>query len=271
MIRTIGVIFVFSVFAAGLAVWLWFDAGVAPQRLENGTVPPMRQELAEERRDADKGQKGEIPLSAESGPKAAPVTTLLKDVPFAPQAPFGEWGDPIFQNACEEASLVMAARWISGEPLSREEAREEILALSRFEKDRFGHAIDTSIADTEKIFREYYGGIAFSEVRTDVTPDDMREALASGALLIVPADGRRLGNPNYTQPGPPEHMLVVIGYDAEKVEFVTNDPGTHRGEGYRYPEHILYAAIADYPTADRHLPRRQIEKAMMIVKKRNSL
>ena len=28
---------------------------------------------------------------------------LLLDVPFLAQAPFGQWSDPIYQNACEEA------------------------------------------------------------------------------------------------------------------------------------------------------------------------
>ncbi|MFZ2187159.1 MAG: C39 family peptidase [Candidatus Moraniibacteriota bacterium] len=195
----------------------------------------------------------------------APESSFIADVPFTVQAPFGEWDDPIFQNGCEEAALVMAAHWLTGQPLTQDIAKKEIRAIAQFEQKTLGQSIDASVADTEKIFRGYYGATT-SEVRADITLDDMRETLATGALVIVPADGRKLQNPNYKQPGPTTHMLVVIGYDAEKKEFITNDSGTRKGQGYRYPESILFTAIRDYPTGD-HLLIRGTQKDMIIVRK----
>lgn len=194
-----------------------------------------------------------------------PENSPVENVPFTVQAPFGEWNIVTFQDGCEEAALVMAAHFISGKPLTREMAKQEIIALTRFEDKKYGQSIDTSAADTEKLFREYYN-ITTTEMRLDVTLTDIQEALAAGAIVIVPADGRKLMNPNYKQPGPTTHMLVVIGYDAGKKEFITNDSGTRKGERYRYKEDILYEAIRDYPTGN-HLPIQGIYKNMIVVKK----
>ena len=59
-------------------------------------------------------------------------------------------------------------------------------------------------------------------------------------------------------------MLVIKGYDAETDQFITNDPGTRRGAGYRYAAAALFAAINDYPTGD-HLLITTVTKAMIVV------
>lgn len=203
-----------------------------------------------------------MPLPAEE--EDAPVPVTAPPVPFTSQAPSAKWGDDTFQNSCEEASLVMAAHWLSGEPLTKDIAEKEIVALSAFERKLFGHAVDTSAKDTAQLFHDYYG-YAIPEVRYDVSISAIREALSAGSVVIVPTNGRKLGNPNFKAPGPLTHMLVVMGYDAEKKEFVTNDPGTRLGKGYRYAESILFEAIRDYPTG-RHLPITAETKAMLIVR-----
>lgn len=197
--------------------------------------------------------------------KDVPVSIAALPVPFTSQAPSAKWSDDTFQNGCEEASIAMAAYWISGKPLTNEVAEQEIVALSTFERKRLGHAVDTSAADTAELFRDYYGG-ALPEVRYDVSALDIRRALAEGAAVIVPTNGRKLDNPNFKAPGPLTHMLVVIGYDAATKEFITNDPGTRLGKGYRYSEKVLVGAIRDYPTG-RHLPIVEERTAMIVVRK----
>lgn len=82
--------------------------------------------------------------------------------------------------------------------------------------------------------------------------------------MVVPTNGRALGNPNFTAPGPERHMLVLIGYDPETKEFITNDPGTRQGRHYRYHEEVLFSAIRDYPTGDR-VPITSVSKPGIIV------
>src|SRR3989344_6679608 len=61
-------------------------------------------------------------------PKTSSTSAVLLTVPFAAQAPFGEWSDPRQQDGCEEASTIMAMHWVRGDmSLTLEEAKKEIL------------------------------------------------------------------------------------------------------------------------------------------------
>lgn len=184
-------------------------------------------------------------------------------VPFTVQAPYGEWSDPIFQDACEEASVVMAAFWMDGIKLTKESAKNTIETLAKLQKKKFGHSVDTSIEDTAWLFRELspQGSAA---VERKVTIERMKAVLAEGNILILPTDGRALKNPNFTQPGPSRHMLVVTGHDDTTKEFIVNDPGTRKGERYRYAQSVLFDAILDYPTG-KHAPVTSTDKVMLIV------
>ncbi len=195
-------------------------------------------------------------------PVQLPEHFLIEDVPFTVQAPFAEWSDPTFQDACEEASLLMADAWLTQKTLTKESARKGIQGVVAFEKKHFGHAVDTSLEDTAWLFNEYFH--AFGLVQTDITPQDIKEALVKNKLVIVPTNGQVLKNPNFTPPGPLRHMLVIVGYDDVTQEFITNDPGTRRGEGYRYPQEVLYQAILHYPTG-KHVPTTSTDKVMMTV------
>ena len=53
-------------------------------------------------------------------------------------------------------------------------------------------------------------------------------------------------------------MLVLTGYDERN--FVTNDPGTRRGYGYKYTYSILYNAIHDWTGV-----KEDIEKGPIVV------
>jgi hypothetical protein len=90
--------------------------------------------------------------------------------------------------------------------------------------------------------------------------------LRAGNIVLVPANGQKLNNPHYKTPGPERHMLVVRGYNPATDEFITNDPGTKMGEGYRYPSEVLLDAAIDYPTGN-HEPIVEAKKAMIIVSK----
>ena len=67
------------------------------------------------------------------------------------------------------------------------------------------------------------------------------------ALVTDPA-GRLLGNPFYKAPGPLYHMLVLRGFT--KTKFITNDPGTRRGEGFQYEIKTIMEAMHDWNSGD---------------------
>lgn len=188
---------------------------------------------------------------------------VLLDVPFTVQAPFAEWEKEVFQDACEEASVLMAIYWLQNKEFTRELARQEILAMAEYQEKNYGHFHDFSIKDTAQLLKDYsdYHNI---EIRDNITNEDIKNELRKGNLVIVPINGQAIGNPYYTQPGPERHMLVIIGYDSETKEFITNDPGTKHGKGFRYNEEILYNSIRDYPTG-HNLPIVEIKKTMIVI------
>lgn len=92
--------------------------------------------------------------------------------------------------------------------------------------------------------------------------------MAEEKVLIVAVNGDLLANPNYQIPKPANHKLVIIGYDEENSEFITHDPGTSKGDGYRYSYDKLMEAITDYPTGYRE-SFEEIDKSIIIVEKVN--
>lgn len=197
--------------------------------------------------------------------KSEPV--ILLDMVFTTQAPFAEWSDSRQQDGCEEASALMAVRWAQGiGELTKTEAKKEILAIAAFEEKNYQNYVDTSAADTLKIIINEYFDYQNASLKTDSKVDEIKQELAKGNALILPMDGKKLKNPNFKNGGPERHNLVIRGYDPNTKEFITNDPGTRKGEGYRYPEKIIEAAWRDYPTG-RHAPISGIARNMIIIKK----
>jgi len=191
--------------------------------------------------------------------------SVILEVPFFAQAPLGDWDDPRQQDGCEEASILMAHLWAMGASITLEEAREQIIAISEYEKANGGNFRDTSARDTAQLMRDYFG-YGNVQVEKNITITDIKNELLSGNLVIVLVNGQRLGNPFYTLPGPTTHMLVITGYDEATGEFITNDVGTRRGEGFRYSETVLSAALQDYPTG-YHEPQVSGDTAMIVVGK----
>lgn len=186
------------------------------------------------------------------------------EVPFTVQAPLGNWSDPLFQDACEEASVIMAMAWAKAHKITAAEVTEDIKRIAEYERREFGTDVNTGVEDTARIIREYYdynGAV----VKKNAQVSDIIQELQSDKIIIAPVNGRVLGNPHYTGSGPVVHMLVLTGYDSDSREFVANDPGTSFGGGYRYGEALLFNAIRDYPTGDYHSYSEQVPAKNVIV------
>ncbi|OHA46941.1 MAG: hypothetical protein A3A80_00860 [Candidatus Terrybacteria bacterium RIFCSPLOWO2_01_FULL_44_24] len=177
-----------------------------------------------------------------------PPKSLNLDVPFTSQAPFAIW-DEVHNEACEEASMMMVAKYKQGVSInSPEAADQELLQIVKFENEQLGFYKDTTAQETLNIARGFY---AFKKSRLIYNPsvDDIKNELAAGNPVIAPAAGRILPNPYFKSPGPLYHMLVIRGYTADG-KFITNDPGTRRGEGFTYTYDSLMNAIHDWNGGD---------------------
>ena len=61
-------------------------------------------------------------------------------------------------------------------------------------------------------------------------------------------------------------MVVVTGYDSQTKEIITHDPGTIRGENFRYGRDVFESALQDYPSG-HYEPISIVRSAMIVVKK----
>ncbi len=115
-----------------------------------------------------------------------------------------------------------------------------------------------TVAQTGIVAEQLYG---YNRVKvfTNPTIDQIKAELAAGHPVIVPAAGQQLGNPYFTAPGPVYHMLLIRGYTADG--FITNDPGTRRGEGFVYAFDDLMSAMHDWNAQDIN----QGQKAVLVV------
>lgn len=249
--------------AALVAGWLFSMVMVKPEPELSSTVLSQKDSLAP--------SPSAMPqLSAKPLITAAPSIKTVPDavdwpVPFTVQAPAAQWSDPAFQDACEEASILMAAAWAGQAKFSSPaDATRAIQALVDYQKER-GEYRDRSSYDTAQLMRDYFH---YSKItwRENITVEDIIVELAAGNVVIVPVDGQALHNPHFTPPGPERHMVVIRGFDKIAKEFITNDSGTRFGAGYRYNQAVLFNAIRDYQTG-YHIPIIAIEKNMVVVAK----
>lgn len=180
-------------------------------------------------------------------------------VPFVPQAPFAVWDD-LHNNACEEAAILLVHYYKQNKILSKEKADEEIKKMVDFQIKKYGRHKDLTASEVADLAKEFYGHKNVW-VKYDFSWQDVKEEIAKGNPVIVPAAGRLLGNPNYRRPGPIYHMLVIRGYTPKEI--ITNDPGTRRGEKYKYSYSILDNAIHEWAGSPENIEKGK--RAMIIL------
>ncbi|MCA9384134.1 MAG: C39 family peptidase [Candidatus Magasanikbacteria bacterium] len=167
---------------------------------------------------------------------------LNLSVPFVLQAPFQNWVLP-YEEACEEASLIMAVNAGKKAPTATE-ADKLIKALVARQNELFGDYFHTSAKQTAELAKDFFD-VKETRIFPITSADDIKRELAAGHPVLVPADGKLLKNPNFKNGGPIYHMLLIKGYLADG-RWITNDPGTRNGKDYLYGKEQLLNAIHDW-------------------------
>ncbi len=215
-----------------------------------------------------------VPATPSPTPLPTPLPVAINlDVPFTIQAPNQVWDD-VHEETCEEAAALIAQWFIQGKQGQKTDvytnlippdiAEKQLQAMITWENATFGSYQDTTLRQTQQLLSDNLG-IKQTELLINPSTNDLRQALAAGNLVLVPTAGKRLKNPNFKNGGPPYHMLVLRGYDA-KGDFITNDPGTRKGEGYRYSAEIIMSAIHDW--AGNKETIEQGQKVVLVVEKK---
>lgn len=207
-----------------------------------------------------------IPIIANGATEIKEDKKILQIVPFTSQAPFGNWKDLRQEDGCEEASALMAVKWAREQSLTKKEALKEIINISDFTLKKYKEFRNESLEDiVDWIFKDYFN-FQNVKIKKNITLKEIISELEKGNLILAPMNGQLLHNPNYTQPGPLTHIIIVRGYDPLKKVFFTNDSGTRRGEMYSYDINLFFKAISAYPTG-AYKKNKIIEKNVIIVNK----
>lgn len=195
-----------------------------------------------------------------------PSYVLINNVPFTAQAPFADWKDIRQQEACEEASILMAAYWNFNKDLSKQTALDEILKIVKFEEEQFGFHIHTDLEIAQEILSSYFT-IKNTELKFNISLSDIKKALANDSVVLASMHGKRLQNPHFLNGGPENHMILIIGYDDENQVFITHDPGTRNGENYEYSYKTIQNSLYNYPSSNQKWTKQRPKTAMLSVPK----
>lgn len=162
-------------------------------------------------------------------------------VPFTAQAPTANW-DELHNQACEEASSIMANAYFTGiNSLPPATVEKQISLLTKWEDANLGYHLSINTQETKKMIE---GNYKLSAEISEIDEQKIKRALVDNKLVLLPANGQMLNNPNFKTPGPIYHMIVITGYDGDT--FITNDPGTRNGLNYKYTYDVLEAANGNW-------------------------
>lgn len=179
---------------------------------------------------------------------ASAQTTALLNVPFTSEIPDGKWVGP-WKNGCEEASIVMVEQYYFGKTnLSKSKAKAEMTGYFNIENRIFGQNANTNATETAKLINEYAASFG-ATVKDNPTLDEIKKELLEGRPVITLNYGFELRNPliNFARNGSYYHMMVLVGYDDEKQEFVVNDDGNDKsGQNFRYGYNTIMRSLNDY-------------------------
>lgn len=211
----------------------------------NQEVPlPLPTSLTVESTLTPRASTPAIPLAT---PTPSLPTSVLLPVPFTPQAPTANW-DELHNEACEEASIIMAAAYFAGDTRSvipPSEVEAQLTTLTEWQQKHFGYYLDSNAEETARMIREVYGLKA--RLIRNFSESDIKHALANDELVIAMLAGRKLDNPYYRAPGPEYHVIIFRGYTS--THLISNDPGTRRGAGYKYTFATIDNATAEWDHA----------------------
>lgn len=168
-------------------------------------------------------------------------------VPFTSQAPEGNWDQP-WQDACEEAAVLMLDAYYKKYGLSKLFSKDEIIKMVAWEEEKgWGRSIE--IQKVRQVAEWYMGKqLTYDKRQLNIvenpTIDDIKKSIAAGDPVLAVAYGKDLPNPNFRNGGPEYHALIIRGYTEDS--FITNDPGTRKGENFVYTYNDLMNAIRDW-------------------------
>jgi len=173
--------------------------------------------------------------------KSTLKTIVNLNVDFFPQSPFWKWW-PIFNDTCEEASLLIAINYVRHNKMNRVAFRDKLLDIVDYENKIFWDYKHTDVSQTSKILKNYFKFFDYKIV-DNPSIKYMKQVLNNWNIIIAPFYGIGL-NPHYSGKWPEYHFMVIKGYN--KTDFITHDVWTKYWADYKYNQLELYRRLHDY-------------------------
>ncbi len=205
---------------------------------------------------------------------AAEKQIVSLKVPYTSEIPNGSWIKP-WNNACEEASIVMIKGYYFGyEATTKQIAMADMKPLFKIEDKIFGSNADTDAARTAKLINDYTDFSA--KVKTNPTLEEMQNELNEGRPIIAMLNMKNIVNKyhRFRAGGSYYHVFVIIGYDDNTQEFITNDNGNSTtGAGYRFRYDDIMNNLHDFNHATKRAdgpPRVLFTDSRVLFKTKNN-
>lgn len=236
-----------SILFGGAIFWLWQDVFVDhPIEIVNNIPLSSNIVVASSTVVSDDNSTETVVDSPLTGRLVLGRNDINLDVPYTSQAPERDWNQP-WQDACEEAAVLMLDAYYKGYNLSPLFAKDEMKKMIDWEEAR---GWESSIPiDRIKILLEDYVKLKRTvKIIENPTVEIIKSHIATGHPVLVVADGKVLPNPYYSNDGPVYHALIIRGYTEDK--FIINDPGVNRGRNFVFKISDVMNAIHDWNNGD---------------------
>jgi hypothetical protein len=217
----------------------WHALSDRPATSSHSLTAPQRGSLKHIANPAvdDTGRSGWVGAPMRTGPTPPPAAAVLS-IPYTVQAPFANW--KVFENACEEAAVLMYHDYLEGDhrdQIPAAEADGALRAMERWQVDNWGADRDLTLDKTGQFAQAYYG---YHYEVIAATQENITAQVAAGHPVIVPAMTHSLQNSHYGR-NTVYHEVVIKGYNPSGV--VTNDAGVQEGRDWFYSWSVLFGAI----------------------------
>jgi len=183
-----------------------------------------------------------------------PVKTEADDnyiklgVPFVTQIPDGRWVKP-YSEACEESSIVMIDAYYAGETgtIGSKTSKQRMQPYFDYQNELYGDNDDSDawrtadmVYSTARNFR--------AEVVEYPTMNDIQTELRAGRPVMTFHHGYSLQNKLIPFSDTPSsfHVVVLVGYDDSRKQFIVHEPGMREGGFYRYDYDVIMNSMTDY-------------------------
>lgn len=178
---------------------------------------------------------------SQTTPVIIPTKYNIQNMEFFSQAPYGNWNEP-YQDACEEASLLIWYYYIKWLNKSKTEYNKDLLDMVDLEKKTLWYFESTTITEMKQIINIRDPTIK-AKIIEHPTIRDIEKEISQNNAVIAPFYGKWINNPHYSLEGPEYHFMVIKWYD--QTNFITHDVWTSKWKNREYTKSTIMDNIHD--------------------------